>query len=71
MSTIKALLAKNSLNELNVLVEFNLENQPIKVTNDSGEIEYKVVGHVERHALITIQDPKNRDLFSIFYSHPR
>lgn len=67
MSNIKVLFAKNSTNEISVFVELDTEQQPIRVTDPSGAIIYEIVGNLQRHRLLTIRNPTDRVLFSIFY----
>lgn len=70
MPTTKKLLAKNSTDSMNVMVEFDLENQPVKVTSEEGTMEYNILSIVERHRLLTVRNPNDRVLFSIFYGNP-
>jgi hypothetical protein len=70
MLMTKTLIAKNSTDNMSVNVDFDVENQPIKVSSDDDLIEYQIVSVVERHRLITIRNPKDRALFSIFYGNP-
>lgn len=67
MENYKMLQARNSNYHIVVLVTFTANHYPTRVTDRITGYEYPILGHIEMLGLITIRNPVDGELFSIFY----
>lgn len=66
MQDCKVLHAKNALDQLVVRVLFN-EGQPVSVLDHAQGFVYPILGHSSKLGLLTIRNPKDGGLYSVFY----
>lgn len=66
MQDYKVLHATNALDQLIVRVLFHEEN-PVSVIDHLQGFAYPILGHSNVLGLLTIRNPKNGVLYSVFY----
>lgn len=67
MQNYKILQAKNSANNIVVLVSFNDNSYPLSVSDRWTGFEYPILSHIEMLGLLTIRHPLSGELYSVFY----
>ena len=67
MQNYKILQARNSANNIVVLVTFTENSYPVRVADRLTGFEYPILGVVEMLGLLTIRHPLSGELYSVFY----
>lgn len=67
MQNYKILQARNCSTHIVVLVSFTDNSYPARVTDRITGFEYPILSVVEMLGLLTIRNPMDGELFSVFY----